>query len=137
LRSFNFPFHGSAIAASTAHAEAESRPLSLKEAVTKALADNPLLRETAEKINQAEAQIPVTRAATLPTLVVDQRAQLYRKDAASNSGAKFGGEPYNEYSSDLRVHSAALCLWKFCGPLIRFIRIASSAGSIQKSPPAT
>jgi len=84
-------------------ARSESEPiLGLREAVDRALAKNPSYQATNEKIQQNEQQISVTKSALLPNLSLSAGVNE-QKDANSSPMARFGGEPYNNYSSDLKL----------------------------------
>src|ERR1700692_4386504 len=66
--------------------------LTLHQAVSAALQNNPLLRETNEKITQAETELPIARALVYPNLsavVGGDRA----KDSVINGNANFSGDP--------------------------------------------
>ena len=84
------------------YAQDTSHPLALRDAVSMAVSNNPLLRETAEKINQMEATIPLDRSSLFPNLSIINKAGE-QKNAVNVPTALFGGDPYNNYSSDIHL----------------------------------
>jgi outer membrane protein len=86
-----------------AEVKAALDPLSLKSAVTIALENNPLLKLSGEKVNQAQTEIPLAKSALYPSVtavVADSRT----KDALSGGTPKFSGEPYSQYSSSIKLN---------------------------------
>lgn len=87
---------------SQAASQSQGQNLTLLQAVREAVEKNPQLLEAKEKVNQSDAQIPVTRASLLPNVsLVGSAAE--KKDAVNSGFARFGGDPYNNYSADLRL----------------------------------
>jgi len=76
--------------------------LSLHDAVQFALQNNPSFRESVEKINQTETEIPLARSLIFPTLTAAGQAQR-AKDANFNLAPRFDGKPYNQYDATLRL----------------------------------
>jgi outer membrane protein TolC len=81
---------------------ASERGLGLREVVNEALAKNPKISGAKERINQADAQIPVVRSSVLPTLSLIGSAEE-RKDSVDSPKVRFGGNIYNNYQTDLRL----------------------------------
>lgn len=82
----------------------ENHPLGLLEAVTMARTNYPALRATAEKVHQAEVQVPLTTSVLYPT-IQEVTTASEQNDPLSGLSAtpKFGGSAYNEYLSKLHV----------------------------------
>ncbi len=83
-------------------AQAETAPLSLAQAVSKAVTTLPSLKLSQEKLNQSEilARAPYSQLA--PTLSA-QTVAWYKKDASNSGNPKFDGDTYNQYSFGLHA----------------------------------
>ncbi|MGZ3827246.1 MAG: TolC family protein, partial [Bdellovibrio sp.] len=77
--------------------------LKLKAALQAALSENPSLKVTLEKENQAQAQVPVARSVIFPTLSATA-SSMRAKDAVNVGVPRFNGEPFNVYSSGLKLN---------------------------------
>lgn len=77
-------------------------PLALKSAVSKALESNKDMGRAREKINEAEAQIPVVRSKIFPELSVVANSTT-KKDAVNSNSVAFGGESYNSHLFGVRL----------------------------------
>lgn len=79
-----------------------STAVTLKEVVTIGKDKNPAVLESKEKISQVEANVLNTRSKLLPTVSLIAEASS-SKDAVYTGSARFSGEPYNIYKTDLRL----------------------------------
>jgi outer membrane protein len=84
-------------------AELQIDRLSLKAAVAEALESNPSLKESAEKINQTRSEMPLAKASLYPSVVAVVN-DVRTKDALNGGTPKFGGDPYNQYSSSIKLN---------------------------------
>ena len=80
----------------------ENEILTLKEVINVAHEKNPSLQEAREKLTQYEFQKTLAYSSLYPTLNWNL-AGTYLKDAVYTGSAKFNGDPYNQYSSDLKL----------------------------------
>lgn len=81
----------------------ETEPiLGLREAVDRAVAKNPVYLETNEKIRQSEQAISLQKSTLLPNVNLIGGVNE-QKDSANSPTMRFGGDPYNNYTSDLNV----------------------------------
>ena len=81
---------------------AQANPLSLKDILNIALTQNPKILAVKEKTNQIEAQQDLATSFFLPN-VSWHLAGNYYKDPLYTGSPKFGGDPYNTYSSIFRL----------------------------------
>lgn len=77
--------------------------LKLKAALEIALNNNPTLKSTREKENQVETELPIKRSALLPSLVGTLSGSR-AKDAVNVGVPRFGGTPFNNYGSSLKLN---------------------------------
>ena len=92
----------SAMISPYAYGQDVNHPLNLKEAVGMAIDNNPSLKQTAETINQADAQASYVRSGLFPNLSTIVKGSE-NKDAANGTGVKFNGDPYNQYQTDVHL----------------------------------
>ncbi len=76
--------------------------MSLRVAVERALAKNPLILDAGEKIHASEASMGLSLAPALPQVVLNGSANS-KKDPLNLANPAFGGEPYNSYDVNLKV----------------------------------
>lgn len=76
--------------------------LDLKQVLKIAKDNNPAIQLAKEKINQIESQKSLTKSSLYPTLGWTLGSS-YQKDAVYTGTPKFSGDPYNQYSSDLKL----------------------------------
>jgi len=76
--------------------------LTLKDVVQKALDFNPTIVAAKESIHQQEGQKSLAKSSLYPLLTLNLEGE-YKKDAVYTGGPKFGGDPYNQYESDLKL----------------------------------
>jgi len=81
---------------------AENSILDLKEVIKIAKENNPALQAAKEKLNQYEAQRKLSISLIYPNLTWNLGG-TYLKDAVYTGSPKFNGDPYNQYSSDLKL----------------------------------
>lgn len=81
---------------------ADNKVLNLKDVLKIALENNPALLAAKEKLNQYESQKNLTRSGLFPVLTWNLGG-TYLKDAVYTGNPKFNGDPYNQYSSDLKL----------------------------------
>lgn len=81
---------------------ADTAALDLKEVLRVAKENNPKILAAKEKINQFEAQKSLTKSFIYPNLSWNLGG-TYQKDAVYTGTPKFNGDPYNLYSSDLKL----------------------------------
>lgn len=86
---------------------ARGAPLSLEEAVSRALHNNPQIREAKEAHRQSLSQVSAARASFFPKIQFQSSSET-RKDAANHPFALFGASPYNFYSSSIRAEQPLL-----------------------------
>jgi outer membrane protein len=91
----------SSMIAPYSYAQDVNHPLNLKEAVGMAIDNNPSLKQTAETINQGDAQTDFVRAGLFPNLSTIVKGSE-NKDAA-NATPKFNGDTYNSYTTDVHL----------------------------------
>jgi outer membrane protein TolC len=82
---------------------AEENILNLKDVLTIAHENNPKILVLNEKLNQYKAQRESIKSSLYPTLSWSLGGN-YQKDAVYTGSPKFGGDPYNTYSSDLKLN---------------------------------
>lgn len=87
---------------SLAMAQDAQHPLTLRKAVEMAVQQNPSLRESREKINQAAQQVPLTRALLFPNVNLTGTS-YYRKDMTTSSALGYDSDPHNQYVVDMKV----------------------------------
>lgn len=80
----------------------EGPAFDLKEIIKIATTNNPTLLAAKEKVHQYEAQKKLTTSPLYPSLSWTLGGN-YQKDAVYTGTPKFGGDPYNLYSSDLKL----------------------------------
>jgi outer membrane protein TolC len=80
----------------------EGQVLDLKEVLKIAKENNPSLLAAREKLNQYEAQKNLSTSPLYPSLNWSLSG-VYLKDAVYTGSPKFNGDPYNQYSSDLKL----------------------------------
>lgn len=83
-------------------ASASESVLDLKEIIKIAHENNPSLKAAEEKLNQYDAQKKLVKSPLYPNLSWNLGG-VYQKDAVYTGSAKFNGDPYNQYSSDLKL----------------------------------
>ena len=76
--------------------------LHLKEAVEVAVHNNPILKQSAEKIHQTETEIPFSRSFLFPNASLSVGASQ-KKDTNANPLKLFNGSSYGYFSSDAHV----------------------------------
>lgn len=76
--------------------------LNLKSVVEIAKKNNPSILLIQEKLNQVDAQKSLARAPLFPN-VSWNLAGVYQKDAIYTGSPRFDGDPYNFYSSDVKL----------------------------------
>lgn len=76
--------------------------LDLKQVLKIAKANNPTLQLAKEKENEIDALKKLTTSYLFPTLTWNLNGN-YQKDAVYNGSPKFNGDPYNLYTSDLKL----------------------------------
>ena len=81
---------------------AENPILDLKEVIKIAKENNPTLLAAQEKLNQYESQRKLSISPIYPALTWNLNGN-YLKDAVYTGSPKFNGDPYNQYSSDLKL----------------------------------
>lgn len=82
----------------------KSAPLSLHQAVSIAVENNPSLLQTKETIHQAQEQTRLSSAIVFPTLNLIGTGSYEKSATNSPSGVvSFNGDPYNQYESDLHL----------------------------------
>lgn len=79
-----------------------NNPLSLKDILTITLDHNPQILAAKEKTNQIESQKDLALSSFYPNLTWNLDGN-YLKDALFTKNPKFGGDPYNTYSSDFKL----------------------------------
>jgi outer membrane protein len=84
-----------------AYGQDVNHPLNLKEAVGMAIDNNPSLKQTAETINQADAQASFVRAGLFPNLSTIVKGS--ENQDATNATPKFNGDTYNQYQTDVHL----------------------------------
>jgi outer membrane protein TolC len=82
---------------------AEENILNLKDVLTIAHENNPKILVLNEKLNQYKAQRESIKSSLYPNLTWSLGSN-YQKDAVYTGSPKFGGDPYNAYSSDLKLN---------------------------------
>ncbi len=82
---------------------AYSSVLDLKEVIKIAKEKNPKVLAAKERVNQFDSQKSLTKTFLYPTLSWNLGGN-YQKDAVYTGNPKFGGDPYNTYSSDLKLN---------------------------------
>lgn len=82
---------------------AQTPILDLKDVLKIAKENNPKILALKEKMNQYEAQKSLTKSNLYPTLTWNLGG-TYQKDAVYTGSPKFGGDPYNVYSSNLKLN---------------------------------
>lgn len=87
---------------SVAKAQAPIQDLSIHDAVQLAIQNNPSFRESIEKINQTETEVPLARALIFPTLTAIGDAQRI-KDSNLDQNPRFDGKPFNQYDASLKL----------------------------------
>lgn len=95
----------------------EDANMGLRSAVHTALDHNPSLLETNEKINQTATEIPIARALIMPNLSVIATGN-HQKDEVNTGGAstaRFDGDPYNLYTTTLKLSQPLFQLGSFSG----------------------
>ena len=85
------------------NAFADSDALDLKEVIRIAKENNPKIIAAREKIAQFEAQTKLAKSFIYPNLSWNL-AGTYLKDPVYTGSPKFNGDPYNQYSSDLKLN---------------------------------
>lgn len=85
------------------NAMANSSILDLKEVIKIANERNPKVLAAKEKINQFDSQKGLTKSFIYPNLSWNLGG-TYQKDAVYTGNPKFGGDPYNVYTSDLKLN---------------------------------
>jgi outer membrane protein TolC len=76
--------------------------LDLKQVIKIAKDNNPAIQLAREKINQIEAQKKLATSSLYPTIGWTLSSS-YQKDAVYTGTSKFNGDPYNQYSSDVKL----------------------------------
>ncbi|MEA9355762.1 TolC family protein [Bacteriovorax sp. PP10] len=76
--------------------------LDLKSVVEIAKKNNPSILLIQERLNQADAQKTLARSPLFPNLSWNL-AGIYQKDAIYTGSPRFDGDPYNFYSSDVKL----------------------------------
>lgn len=103
-----------AVVSCFAYGEEQGKPLHLKDAVDIATHNNPLLKESKEKIDQTKDLVPVSRAPLFPNLSL-AAGGAGRQDAAANVSKLYNGNIYSAFTSDAHLSQ----------PLVQFGLISS------------
>jgi outer membrane protein TolC len=74
----------------------------LKQIIQIAKENNPAIKVAKEKITELDSRKKLTRSGLFPVLTWSLGSS-YQKDAVYTGSAKMLGEPYNQYSSDLKL----------------------------------
>ncbi|MGK5086439.1 TolC family protein [Bdellovibrionota bacterium FG-2] len=98
---FTLSFSGPTAWAAPSGAPAEA-PLTLTQAITRALGSLPSLKLAQEKLAQTEVLAGAPYSQLLPTLAA-QGSSLYKKDASNVGTPRFDGEAYNQYAIGLHA----------------------------------
>ncbi len=93
----------SAVSLAASEGNPPQKNLELKEAVEKALQNNPSLREVQERINQVGTTIPLARANILPNLSLVGTGSRQRVADNVVSTTRAGDNPYDQYSASLKL----------------------------------
>ena len=87
----------------TAGASATTPVLDLREVIQIARENNPKILALREKLNQYDSQQGLAKSNLYPSLSLNLGGS-YQKDAVYTGSPKFGGDPYNIYTSDLKLN---------------------------------
>lgn len=82
---------------------ANSSTLDLKDVIKIAKEKNPKVLAARERVNQFDSQKSLTKSFIYPNVAWNLGGN-YQKDAVYTGNPKFGGDPYNLYSSDLKLN---------------------------------
>jgi outer membrane protein len=88
------------VAAAEVPTDTASAKLTLRQSVELGLRNNPGVLQVAERLHEADDISRLSISKSLPT-ANGSLTYNRQKDAATNTGAKFGGDPYNYYSGKI------------------------------------